>query len=104
MRESQAANAASIAELGAIEAFRRGNKEIAEKLADQLVAGDPESLDVRVWQAPHAQLRWASPTRPRRPSATSSAGIPPSPARGWPCSSSRSAASRTTRPWPPSSG
>ena len=51
MRDAQSANATAITELGALEAFRQGNKDVAERLADQLVAGDPESLDVRVWQA-----------------------------------------------------
>jgi len=51
MRDSRAGSAAAITELGAVEAFRQGNKDVAAKLADQLVAGDPESLDVRVWQA-----------------------------------------------------
>jgi tetratricopeptide (TPR) repeat protein len=51
MRNAQAANATAITELGAREAFRRGNNEAAEQLAEQLVAGDPESLDARVWQA-----------------------------------------------------
>lgn len=51
LRQTQADSAASITELGAVAAYRRGNKEAAERLADQLVAGDPESLDVRIWQA-----------------------------------------------------
>jgi tetratricopeptide (TPR) repeat protein len=51
MRDSQAVNAGAVTKLGALEAFRQGNKEAAEELAQQLVAGNPESLDVRVWQA-----------------------------------------------------
>ena len=51
LRDGQTAKAAAITELGAMEAFRRGKKEVAEQLAEQLVAGNPESLDAHVWQA-----------------------------------------------------
>lgn len=51
LRDSRADSAALITELGAQEAFRRGNKEAAEELAQELVAGNPENLDVRKWQA-----------------------------------------------------
>jgi tetratricopeptide (TPR) repeat protein len=48
---SKTVNAVAVTRLGALEAFHQGNKEAAEQLAEQLVAGDPDSLDARYWQA-----------------------------------------------------
>ena len=51
LRRRQGESADAMTKLTAVEALRLGNREMAEKMAQQLVDGQPDSLDARLWQA-----------------------------------------------------
>lgn len=51
IRKKTAVPSAQFEQLAALQALRSGDKARAEQLATQVVQGNPEALDVRLWQA-----------------------------------------------------